>query len=101
MPEVWYRNKQFGAHLFDLVRNDDGSFVSTCVGTIPQDDVPKPCEPMHFKIPSNTDPDKDPYDVTVYPDGQITCQCDGFGWRHNCSHCNTVREAIQSAKERL
>lgn len=104
MPEVWYRNKQFGAYLFDLVRNDDGSFVSICVGPVTQDtrpveSLPTPSQTMHFKIPSNTDPTRE-YTVTFYPgSGQLTCECDGFGWRHKCSHCDTVREAIEEARK--
>lgn len=100
MSNIWYEDRQLGANLFTLVHRSDGTFVSACTGTVEVVvETPKPLQPMHFKIPSHSDPTKD-YDVTVYPDGYMTCECDGFGWRRNCSHCDDVREAIEMAKNR-
>ena len=86
-----------GAFKFGLTRNDDGTYVSTCLG--PADETPKPTvkdEVQHFVVPSHSDPTVE-YNVDLYPDGLMHCECVGWGFRHDCSHCDDVRALL--AKE--
>ncbi len=100
MPVVWYTKRQIGANLFDLVRNDDGTFVSTCVGHVETEKPRTVPKIRFFKVPSSSDPDH-PHTVTVHPDGNIYCddKCKGFGYRRNCSHCDEVRAILAKEAE--
>lgn len=45
-------------------------------------------------LPSNSNPNIK-YHVTVKFNGESTCTCKGFGYRHTCSHIDMIKEVLK------
>ena len=45
-----------------------------------------------FEVPSFTDPTKEPYKVKRWSTGLLSCNCQGWSFRHHCSHCDMIAE---------
>jgi len=46
---------------------------------------------QEIEVVSNSNPNKK-YIVTVYADGQMSCDCKGFSFRKTCSHVEKIKK---------
>lgn len=94
---LWRDQLLIGGILFELARNTDGTYTSKPMVKLTDKVVLRAeASPLrYFTVPSQSHPDE-PHTVTVYPSGHIACdsKCPGFGFRHKCSHCDTVRAIL-------
>jgi hypothetical protein len=51
-------------------------------------------EKVLMEVPSSRDPKKT-YSVRQLEDGEIVCECEGFVFRHRCSHVELVKRLMQ------